>query len=102
MRSTLPKPKYRTAIIHKRYYPRIQTPQYKVILLKDNINLSPVTIDNISTIITDMSQDEAKTKVLQAHENGSSILRICDQYLAEEYCEELRNYSIKSIIEPFT
>lgn len=74
-------------------------PRYKVILINDKINRVSYVSRILIRVIEDMLYYEAKEKTNEAHETGSSILRVCDQYKSELICEGLRNNGLISIIE---
>lgn len=75
-------------------------PRYKVLLLNDDINMKKYVMVTLRKVIPDMTQDESYAKTMQAHYRGSATLRICDQPLAENYCEGLRINGLTSRMEP--
>lgn len=99
MIATLRRPSMVQTRVRKQKCPR--GPSYKVIIF----DVDDVRVPNVTHILTcvfkDMTENEAKTKAHEAQTHGRSIVQICIQVQAEDYCEKLRTYDLKSIIEPY-
>lgn len=78
---------------------KMYSPIYKVVLLNDNINRRRDVVQILTKVFDGMSTDEATEKMLEAHNYGSSIIRICEQYKAEDYCTQLRHNGFLSLVE---
>jgi ATP-dependent Clp protease adapter protein ClpS len=76
------------------------SPMYKVILYNDKVNEIEYVHKVLVNVFNDMRKKEAIEKTWQAHNKGSSILRIYPQDIAEESCEKLRLNNLISQIEP--
>jgi ATP-dependent Clp protease adapter protein ClpS len=61
----------------------------------------PIVAHILTRVFKNMTENEAKMKADEALEHGRSIVQTCIQVQAEEYCETLRTYDLKSIIEPY-
>lgn len=77
----------------KRIYPK-----YKVILHNDDINSFEYVLNTVSQVIG-MSLEDAYPIVLEAHERGKSIAKVCTLEHAEHYSQGLKDKGIESTIE---
>jgi ATP-dependent Clp protease adapter protein ClpS len=78
---------------------QVYGPMYKVLLLNDNINRRRDVVQILTRIFEGMTIDEATVKMLEAHNHGRSIVRVCEQYKAEDYCTKLRQNGFLSLVE---
>lgn len=74
-------------------------PHYKVVLHNDVKNRIGYVVSILPRVIKDMNYNEAYAKTMEAHEGGSSVLRVCAQELAEDYCEGLRVNGLRASIQ---
>lgn len=75
-------------------------PYYKLILHKDISFEHKYVSKVISGVIDNMTLAEANDKATEAYLKGKSLLRICPQEIAEDYCEQIRANQVKTTIEP--
>lgn len=73
-------------------------PKYKLYLLNDSIHTKTYVVKIISKVVL-LSHEESLQRTLEAHYQGISLLRICDQDYAESCCESLRLNGLRSTIE---
>ncbi len=93
--ATLPK---RNVVVAR---PRFHiAPRYRVLLFDDSIHNKKEVSRILMRVIKDMSFEEATSKMLEAHTSGNSVVRVCPQDRAEEYCGGLRGHGLTSSIEP--
>ena len=96
MNQVLERPKHAT--FHKR---KSQSgPAFKVILYNDHINHIRYVQSVLKQTFRDMTEKELIEKSWEAHNIGTSIVKVCSQDHAELFCEHLRLYNLKSLIEP--
>ncbi|KAF3324205.1 ATP-dependent Clp protease adapter protein ClpS [Carex littledalei] len=76
------------------------TPPYRVILHNDDINRREYVVQVLMKVIPGMTVDIAVNIMQEAHHNGLSVVIICSQSEAEEYCMQLRRNGLLSSIEP--
>jgi ATP-dependent Clp protease adaptor protein ClpS len=76
------------------------TPPYRVILHNDDINRREYVVQVLMKVIPGMTVDNAVNIMQEAHYNGLSVVIICSQAEAEEYCMQLRRNGLLSTIEP--
>lgn len=76
------------------------TPPYRVILHNDDINRREYVVQVLMKVIPGMTVDNAVNIMQEAHYNGLSVVIICSQSEAEEYCMQLRRNGLLSTIEP--
>ncbi|KAK4263765.1 hypothetical protein QN277_029139 [Acacia crassicarpa] len=75
-------------------------PPYRVILHNDDFNKREYVVQVLMKVIPGMTLDNAHDIMLDAHYNGLSVVIICAQADAEEYCSQLRGNGLLSSIEP--
>lgn len=83
--------------------PKIKTgfpPYYKLYLHKFPYFEHGYVSTVIHKVIDGMTKEEANDKTTEAYLNGLSLLRVCPQEIAEDYCEKIRSKQIISTIEP--
>ena len=76
-----------------------QLPPYRVILHNDDVN----TMDHVVLTIlklTELDEQEAVERTLQAHFEGSSLLLVTHRERAELYCEQFATYKLTVTCEP--
>jgi ATP-dependent Clp protease adapter protein ClpS len=75
-------------------------PYYKLFLHKDIEFEHRYVSKVVSKVIEDMTIEEANDKATQAYLMGISLLRVCPQDIAVDYCERIRSQNVKTTIEP--
>jgi ATP-dependent Clp protease adaptor protein ClpS len=75
-------------------------PRYKLLLHDDKFNEGRYVVKVLARIICNMTMEEAEEKMMEAHLKGVSLLRVCPQDEAEDYCEKIRYNGVKSTVEP--
>jgi ATP-dependent Clp protease adapter protein ClpS len=84
-------------------FPKLNTelPPHSKLILHNDVNFKHSYVSKvISSIIPDMTHIEACDKATEAFLYGKSLLRVCPQDLAQEYCENIRKSYVKVSIEP--
>ncbi len=76
-----------------------QLPPYRVILHNDNVNTFEHVIRAILKL-TQLNEQEAIDRTLEAHETGHSLLLVTHRERAELYCEQFATYRLKVTAEP--
>lgn len=71
-----------------------------MLLLNDNYNRQDYVVGVLMKVIPGMTKENAVIIMKEAHYNGLSVVIICDQADAEEYCMHLRGNGLVSSIEP--
>jgi ATP-dependent Clp protease adapter protein ClpS len=76
-------------------------PLYKLLLHRDEEHSEGnYTAKVVARVIDGMTMEEATQKWREANATGLSILRTCQQDLAEDYCTRIRRNGVRSTIEP--
>jgi ATP-dependent Clp protease adaptor protein ClpS len=76
-----------------------QLPPYRVILHNDDVN----TMDHVVLTIlklTDLNEQEAVERTLEAHFEGASLLLVTHKERAELYCEQFAAHKLTVTCEP--
>ncbi|MEO0946702.1 MAG: ATP-dependent Clp protease adapter ClpS [Cyanobacteria bacterium J06641_5] len=79
---------------------RKNSPLYRVMLHNDD----SVRMEHVVTVllqtVPSLSQTQAVSIMMEAHNNGIALVIVCDLEPAEFYCETLKNHGLTSTIEP--
>lgn len=98
--STLSSTRSSTRVVVRKSPVNKRLPQYKVLLINDDQNMKKYVMTVLKKVIPDMTHQESYDKTMEAHTLGRSILRHCDQPIAEDYCQGLRDNGLISLMEP--
>ncbi|CAA0806475.1 Ribosomal protein L12/ ATP-dependent Clp protease adaptor protein ClpS family protein [Striga hermonthica] len=79
---------------------RKMSPPYRVLLHNDDTNKREYVVQVLMKVIDGMTVDNAVNIMQEAHFNGMSVVIVCGQEDAEEYCMQLRGNGLLSSIEP--
>ncbi|GER51588.1 ATP-dependent Clp protease adapter protein clpS [Striga asiatica] len=79
---------------------RKMSPPYRVLLHNDDQNKREYVVQVLMKVIDGMTLDNAVNIMQEAHYNGMSVVIVCGQEDAEEYCMQLRGNGLLSSIEP--
>ena len=79
---------------------RKPSPRYKVLLHNDPVNSMEFVVTTLRQVVPSLSEQDAVTVMLEAHNTGVSLVIICDIEPAEFYCESLKAKGLTSTIEP--
>lgn len=91
------------AVRPKLKYPSLETdvpPHYKLILHKDIAFNHKHVSSVLSEVIIDMSLLEANDKATEAYLKGKSLLRVCPEDVAVNYCNDITKNNVSATIEP--
>lgn len=77
-------------------------PFYKLVLHRDSGFDHKYVAKVVHKTIDDMSFEEACDKTTEAYLMGKSLLRVCPQELAEDYCEKIRSNKVMATVEAAT
>ncbi|MEM1392526.1 MAG: ATP-dependent Clp protease adapter ClpS [Cyanobacteria bacterium P01_D01_bin.116] len=86
--------------IEKRSTIRKHAPRYRVLLHNDDHNAMEYVVQTLITTVPSLSQPQAVSIMMEAHENGFALVITCAQEHAEFYSETLKNHGLSSTIEP--
>jgi ATP-dependent Clp protease adaptor protein ClpS len=76
-----------------------QLPPFRVLLHNDDVNTFEHVVHSIIKL-TPLSQNEAATRTLEAHERGVALLLVTHKERAELYGEQFASLSLTVTIEP--
>ncbi len=79
---------------------RKPSPRYKVLLHNDPVNSMEFVVTTLRQVVPSLSEQDAVTVMLEAHNTGVGLVIICDIEPAEFYCESLKAKGLTSTIEP--
>jgi ATP-dependent Clp protease adaptor protein ClpS len=74
-------------------------PHYKLVLHRDPSFDHKYVASVVHKTIDDMSFEEACDKTSEAYLLGKSLLRVCPQEQAEDYCEKIRDKKLMATVE---
>ena len=74
-------------------------PQYKVLLHNDPVNSMEYVTISLREVVPQLSEQDAISIMLEAHNTGVGLVIICDLEPAEFYSESLKSKGISSSIE---
>tara|TARA_B100000073_G_C23741117_1_gene573734 strand:- start:3758 stop:4069 length:312 start_codon:yes stop_codon:yes gene_type:complete len=78
---------------------RKKSPKYKVLLHNDPINSMEYVTVALREVVPQLSEQDAISIMLEAHNKGVGLVIICDLEPAEFYAESLRAKGLSSSIE---
>tara|TARA_Y100001978_G_C23432559_1_gene309070 strand:+ start:65 stop:376 length:312 start_codon:yes stop_codon:yes gene_type:complete len=76
-----------------------KSPKYKVLLHNDPVNSMEYVAVSLREVVPQLSEQDAISIMLEAHNNGVGLVIICDLEPAEFYSESLRSKGLTSSIE---
>ena len=76
-----------------------KSPKYKVLLHNDPINSMEYVTLALREVVPQLSEQDAISIMLEAHNTGVGLVIICDLEPAEFYSESLKSKGISSSIE---
>ncbi|MEM6448569.1 MAG: ATP-dependent Clp protease adapter ClpS [Cyanobacteria bacterium J06642_2] len=75
-------------------------PMFRVLLHNDPINKQDYVVEVLMKTIPAMTPPQAQEIMLEAHQNGMSVVIIVPKEHAEFYAEQLQMHGLTSTIEP--
>ena len=92
--------KNNTAILEKETVElKNKSPKYKVLLHNDPVNSMEYVTISLREVVPQLSEQDAISIMLEAHNTGVGLVIICDLEPAEFYSESLKSKGISSSIE---
>ena len=76
-----------------------KSPKYKVLLHNDPVNSMEYVTNTLREVVPQLSEQDAISIMLEAHNNGIGLIIVCDLEPAEFYSESLKSKGISSSIE---
>tara|TARA_A100001388_G_scaffold276675_1_gene265041 strand:+ start:1249 stop:1566 length:318 start_codon:yes stop_codon:yes gene_type:complete len=76
-----------------------KSPKYKVLLHNDPVNSMEYVTISLREVVPQLSEQDAISIMLEAHNTGIGLVIICDLEPAEFYSESLKSKGISSSIE---
>ena len=76
-----------------------KSPKYKVLLHNDPVNSMEYVTAALREVVPQLSEQDAISIMLEAHNNGIGLVIVCDLEPAEFYSESLKSKGISSSIE---
>ncbi len=76
-----------------------KSPKYKVLLHNDPVNSMEYVTNTLREVVPQLSEQDAISIMLEAHNTGIGLVIICDLEPAEFYSESLKSKGISSSIE---
>tara|TARA_Y100001968_G_scaffold16911_1_gene13423 strand:- start:137 stop:451 length:315 start_codon:yes stop_codon:yes gene_type:complete len=76
------------------------SPRYKVLLHNDPINSMDYVVNSLREVVPQLSEQDAMSIMLEAHNSGIGLIIVCDLEPAEFYSESLKSKGITTTIEP--
>ena len=76
-----------------------KSPKYKVLLHNDPVNSMEYVTNSLREVIPQLSEQDAISIMLEAHNTGIGLVIVCDLEPAEFYSESLKSKGISSSIE---
>jgi len=73
---------------------------YRVLLHNDDFNSMEYVVEVLIKTIGGMSEAQAVSIMMEAHNNGIGLVTTCALEPAEFYCETLKSHGLTSTIEP--
>ena len=78
---------------------RKTSPRYKVLLHNDPVNTMEFVVNTLRQVVPQLSEQDAISVMLEAHNTGVGLVVICDLEPAEFYSETLNLKGLTSTIE---
>ncbi len=92
--------KNNTAVLEKKTAAlKHKSPKYKVLLHNDPVNSMEYVTISLREVVPQLSEQDAISIMLEAHNNGVGLVIVCDLEPAEFYSESLKSKGISSSIE---
>ena len=89
-----------SAVLEKKTAPlKNKSPKYKVLLHNDPVNSMEYVTLTLREVVPQLSEQDAISIMLEAHNNGVGLIIVCDLEPAEFYSESLKSKGISSSIE---
>ena len=76
-----------------------KSPKYKVLLHNDPVNSMEYVANSLREVVPQLSEQDAISIMLEAHNTGVGLVIVCDLEPAEFYSESLKSKGISSSIE---
>ena len=76
-----------------------KSPKYKVLLHNDPVNSMEYVTISLREVVPQLSEQDALSIMLEAHNTGVGLVIVCDLEPAEFYSESLKSKGISSSIE---
>ena len=76
-----------------------KSPRYKVLLHNDPVNSMEYVTISLREVVPQLSEQDAISIMLEAHNTGIGLVIVCDLEPAEFYSEQLKSKGISSSIE---
>jgi len=76
-----------------------KSPRYKVLLHNDPVNSMEYVTTSLREVVPQLSEQDAISIMLEAHNTGVGLVIICDLEPAEFYSESLKSKGLTSSIE---
>ena len=76
-----------------------KSPKYKVLLHNDPVNSMEYVAKSLREVVPQLSEQDAISIMLEAHNTGIGLVIVCDLEPAEFYSESLKAKGISSSIE---
>ena len=76
-----------------------KSPKYKVLLHNDPVNSMEYVINSLREVLPQLSEQDAISIMLEAHNTGLGLVIVCDLEPAEFYSESLKSKGLTSSIE---
>lgn len=86
--------------IEKRSTARKLAPRYRVLLHNDDYNSMEYVVQVLMKTVPSVTQPQAVSIMMEAHNSGMALVITCAQEHAEFYCETLKTHGLISTIEP--
>ncbi len=86
--------------VEKRSTVRKLAPQYRVLLHNDDFNPMEYVVQVLIQTVPSLTQPQAVSIMMQAHNSGVALVITCAQEHAEFYSEQLCAHGLTSTIEP--
>ena len=78
---------------------RKKSPKYKVLLHNDPVNSMEYVANSLREVLPQLSEQDAISIMLEAHNTGVGLIIVCDLEPAEFYAESLRSKGLTTSIE---
>ena len=76
-----------------------KSPKYKVLLHNDPVNSMEYVTTTLREVVPQLSEQDAISIMLEAHNSGVGLVIVCDLEPAEFYSESLKSKGLTSSIE---
>ena len=86
--------------LEKRSTSRKLAPRYRVLLHNDDFNPMEYVVQVLLTTVPNLTQPQAVSIMMEAHNSGIALVITCALEHAEFYSETLNNHGLSSTIEP--